>query len=225
MRVADLIAITLVVACSSTTARAPSPAETSEAGHVAAPAPPDAQGDPHMNLDDLLQRASSSAFATYHPGTVIEAVNALVLLGKDGALAAIEGFLGKQDLAKDPHQGLFLVLRVLFEADPHPPMLLGGSRPAPPSSPSSLPRFPIMIVDDVPVMLVASYTLRGLPEPVTTHVEYYRKHGTLRAAPLAPSAGPDRMAAYARQYQAAYHAPPSDAERALVRAQLDRLKL
>lgn len=178
-----------------------------------------------MNFDDLLQRASSSAFATYHPGTVIEAVNALVPLGKDRALVAIEAFLAKQDLANDPHQGLFLVLRVLFEADPHPLLVLGGSRPAPPSSPSSLPRFPIVIVDDVPLMLVAGYTLRGLPEPVTSHVEYYRKHGTLRAAPLAPSAGPDRMTAYATLYQAAYRAAPSDAERALVRAQLDRLKL
>ena len=178
-----------------------------------------------MHLDDLLQRASSSAFATYHPGPVIEAVNALVPLGKDGALAAIEAFLGKQDLAKAPHQGVFLVLRVLFEADPHPPMLLGGSRPSPPPSPSSLPRFPIMMVDDVPLMLVASYTLRGLPEPVTAHVEYYRKHGTLRATPLAPSAGPHRMAAYERQYQAAYSAAPPLPERELVRVELERLKL
>ena len=178
-----------------------------------------------MNLDDLLQRASNSAFETYDPGTVIEAVNALVPLGKAGALAALEAFLGKQDLAKDPHQGLFLVLRVLFEAAAHPPMRLGGSRPAPPSPSASLPRFPIMIVDDVPLMLVAGYTLRGLPEPVASHVTYYRKHGTLRAAPLAPSSGPDRMAAYARQYEAAYHAAPPAAERALVEAQLDRLKL
>jgi hypothetical protein len=177
-----------------------------------------------MNLDHLLQRASSSDFATYDPGPVIEAVNALVPLGKDRALAALDAFLAKQDLAQDPHQGLFLVLRVLFDANPHPAMLLGGSRPPPPSSPVALPRFPILVLEDVPVMLVASYTLRGLAEPVTAHVTYYREHGTLRAAPLAPAEGRDRMAAYEAQYQAAYHTPPSDAERAFVRDQLARLK-
>lgn len=178
-----------------------------------------------MNLDELLQRASSSTFAIYDPGQVIEAVNALVPLGKDGALAAIDSFLAKQDLAKDPHQGLFLVVRVLFDADAHPPMRLGGSHPPPPQSPSALPRFPIALVDDVPLMLVQSYVLRGLPELVTAHVAYYRAHGTLRTAPLAPSPGPDRMAAYEALYQTAYGAPPSAAERAFVKAQLDRLKL
>jgi hypothetical protein len=74
-------------------------------------------------------------------------------------------------------------------------------------------------------MLVASYILRGLAEPVTDHLAYYREHGTLRSAPLAPAAGTDRMAGYELQYQAAYHAAPSDAERELVRGKLARLKL
>ena len=216
MRVAELAAIALVVACSST---------SSTSSVAPPPTPPSAQGDPHMNLDNLLQRASSSEFATYDPGPVIEAVNALVPLGKERALAALDGFLARQDLAKDPHQGLFLVLRVAFDADPQPPMLLGGSRPPPPPSPSALPRFPIAIVDDVPLMLVSGYTLRGLAEPVTAHLAYYREHGTLRAAPLAPAKGRDRMAGFEAQYQAAYHAAPSDAEREHIRGQLARLSL
>jgi hypothetical protein len=215
MRIAELAAIALVVACSSTSSVAPPTPHSAQA----------AQGDPHMNLDNLLQRASSSEFATYDPGPVIEAVNALVPLGKERALAALDGFVARQDLAKDPHQGLFLVLRVAFEADPHPPMLLGGSRPPPPPSPSALPRFPIAIVDDVPLMLVSGYTLRGLAEPVTAHLAYYREHGTLRTAPLAPAKGRDRMAGFEAQYQAAYHAAPLDAERAYIRGQLARLSL
>jgi len=178
-----------------------------------------------MDLDVGLARASSSAFATYHPGHVIDAVNALLPLGKDGALAGLEAFLEGRDLTADPHQGLFLVLRVLFDADPHPPVRLGGSWPPQPPSPAALPRFPIMITDDVPLMLVASYTLRGLPEPVTAHIEYYRRHGTPRPEPLTPRPGPDRMAAYENRYQAAYHAAPSPAERSFVQAQLDRLNL
>ena len=225
MRAVEILAIACLAACSSRTVKEPAPTGPPEAG-VAVPAKqPAKQGDLPMNLDEVLQRTASSSFATYHPGQVIEAVNALVPLGKEGALAAIDGFLRKQDLASNPQQGLFLVLRVLFDADSHPSMLLGSSRPVAPRSPSALPRFPIMIVEDVPLMLVESYSLRGLPEPVTAHLAYYRAHGTLRAGPLEPSSGPDRMAAYEAMYRAAYGAAPSAAERAFVTAQLDRLKL
>ena len=178
-----------------------------------------------MNLDGLLARASNSTLATYHPGHLIDVVNALLPRGKDGALAELEAFLAKRDLANDPHQGLFLVLRVLFDADPYPPVRLGGSRPPPPPQPTVLPRFPIMIVDDVPLMLVVSYTLRGLPEPVTAHLDYYRSHGTLRSMPLTPMPGPNRLATYENRYKAAYQAAPSPAERAFVKSQLDRLNL
>jgi len=178
-----------------------------------------------MNLDKLLQQASGGAFASYDPGPVIAAVNALVAAGHDGALASLDAYVAGHDLARDPQQGLFLVLRVAFEASPHPPMLLGGSQPSAPASPAALPRFPIMLVDDVPVMLVAGYTLRGLPEQVTAHLAYYRAHGTLRTAPLAPAVSADRLADYDAQYRAAYGAPPPDGERAFVRDQLARLKL
>jgi hypothetical protein len=177
-----------------------------------------------MNIDALLEPASSSSFATYDPSHVIAAVNALLPLGKDRALAALDAFVAGVDLAKEPRQGLFLVLRVLFEADAHPPMQLGGSRPPPPASASAIPRFPIAIIDDVPLMLVESYTLRGLPEPVTAHLDYYRVNGTLRAAPLAPKAGVDRMAAFEALYHRAYGTAPPALERAFVQAQLARLK-
>lgn len=117
------------------------------------------------------------------------------------------------------------MLRVAFDADPHPPVLLGGSRPPLPPWPAALPRFPIAIVDDVPLMLVSGYALRGLAEPVIAHLAYYREHGTLRTTPLAPAPGRDRMAGYEAQYQAAYHAAPSDTEREHIRSQLARLKL
>jgi hypothetical protein len=209
MRIAEVLAVMLAVAC-STASRPSSPG---------APAP-QAQGDPHMSLDQVLQRASRTEFATYDPGAVIAAVNALIPLGRDGALGALDAFVASQ---ASPHDGLFLVLRVAFDAEPHPVMRLGGSHPAPPADRAALPRFPIMMVDDVPLMLVASYTLRGLPEPITAHLAYYREHGKLRAAPLAPAAGPDRMAGYDAQYRAAYGAAPSDAERALIQAELGRL--
>lgn len=186
---------------------------------------PVSRKDPRMNLDDLLQRAATTPFEAYDPGAVIEAVNALVPLGTEDALAAIDAYLAKQDLAKDPQHGLFLVLRVAFEAEPHPPVLLGGSSPPPPADAAKAPRFPIAILDDVPVLLVSGYTLRGLPEPVSAHVAYYRAHGRLRAAPLAPPAGGDRLGAYEALYRAAYGTEPPERERAFVAGQLTKLVL
>jgi hypothetical protein len=182
-------------------------------------------GGPIMKLDDVLEAASSSDFSTYDPTTVINAVNALVSLGKDGALAAIDKFLARQDPEDNPRQGLFLVLRVLFDADPHPPLRLGGAPLGPPRDPAAMPRFPIVVVDDVPLMLISGYTLAGLPEPLSSHLDYYRNHGTLRAAPLTPAQGVDRRAAFAKVYQSAYGAPPEPGVRGFIDDQLHRLQL
>ncbi len=177
-----------------------------------------------MNLDDTLQRASGSDFAAYRPRPLVDAVNALVPLGKDGALAAIQAFLATRDLDADPHHGLFLVLRVLFEVDAeaHPPLRLGGSMPGPPDRPSALPRFPIVLVDDLPLLLVSGYELGGDTEPVTVHVEHYRKHGTLRPGPLvpAPVRAAERMAKLEQLYRDAYGRELSAPEREHLQAQL-----
>lgn len=189
------------------------------------PPPPTAPKEsPRMNLDDTLQRASGSDFAAYRPRPLIDAVNALVPLGKDGALAALEQFLGKRDLDADPHQGLFLVLRVLFEVDAeaHPPMRLGSSMPGIPDRPSSLPRFPIVLVDDLPLLLVSGYDLGGDAEPVTVHLDHYRKHGTVRAGPLVPGPVPAaaRLAKLEQLYRDAYGRELSAPEREHIQAQL-----
>jgi hypothetical protein len=179
-----------------------------------------------MTIDDQLQRASSSDFAAFDPTSVIEAVNALIPLGKTGALAALDKFIAGQDLARDPHQGLFLVMRVLFDAAPHPPLRLGGSRLQPPDPATALPRFPIAMIDDVPLMLVDAYELGGLPEQLSTHLDYYREHGQLIAPLNPPRTGKvDRHAAFLRAFQQAYGRPPEQADVAHIDAQLARLKL
>jgi hypothetical protein len=103
-------------------------------------------------------------------------------------------------------------------------MRLGGASLSAPPAPA-LPRFPVMLVDDVPVMLIGGYMLGGMAEPVTAHLEYYRKNGKLRTAPLAPKRGTDRAAEFEKAYQAAYGAPPAADVRELVLAQLARVKL
>ena len=102
-----------------------------------------------------------------------DAVNALLHLGKGGALAAVEDCLAR--CAGGSVDGVFLVLRVLFEvpADPgfQPPLQLGDSTPCAPPQPQALPFFPLLLVDDRPLLLVAGYVLGGLAEPVRSHLD------------------------------------------------------
>lgn len=131
-----------------------------------------------------LERASAMGFDDYNPVAVIQAVNGLQLLGKDAALDAIESHpIGSG------HYGLFWALRALFDLPASrgfPPVRLGVPTISPPTSPETLPRFPIVIVRDIPLLVVRGYSLGGLPEPVLDHVVYYRVHGTIRGQPLKP---------------------------------------
>jgi len=128
-------------------------------------------------------------FEDYNPRRVIEAVNALQPLGKQKALATIKAYLDHRDSDKEA-TGLFWVLRVLFEmpqGQAFPPVRIGQPDISPPASSDALPRFPIVIVRDVPLLVVRGYALGGFPEPVATHLAYFQTHGTIRSAPLAPS--------------------------------------
>jgi hypothetical protein len=143
----------------------------------------------------------------YNPRPVIRAVNLLQPLGKEKALAAIEEYLRVSSWLMDDHprEGVFVVLRTLFEVPsgqtvfPHgiastpgymPPMLVGASIPAEPNDKKLLPRFPVAIEGDIPFFLVEGYNLGGRPELPESHVIYFRKFGKLRAKPLSPTAKP-----------------------------------
>jgi len=69
-------------------------------------------------------------------------------------------------------------------------MLLGAPMPGGPDDPKVFPRFPLVLVDDIPLMLIDSYLLAGEAESPEVHVGYFRKHGKLRALPLVPSITP-----------------------------------
>jgi hypothetical protein len=148
----------------------------------------------------------------------VAAVNELQPLGKGPALERVAARRADQDAL-----GLFWVLRTLFDvpSDPgHPPVRLGQPEPPEPDDPSALPRFPIVLALDLPLLAVRGYALAGLPEPVEAHIAYYREHGSVRASPLAPPAGGAGVEAeFARLWGAGEH---RDEALALVREQLRR---
>lgn len=135
----------------------------------------------------LLRQVAITTFEDYDPATMIEAVNSLQALTKAQAIAEIEA--SQQSRPATPY-GLFWMLRVLFdvpEPPGFPPLRLGQSTPPPPDA-KTLPRFPMVVVQDIPFLAIRGYVVGGKAEPLDIHLTYYRTHGTLRAQPLTPPA-------------------------------------
>ena len=97
----------------------------------------------------------------YKPQTVIRAVNALQPLGKERALATIDEYLEAHS-----GEGVFLVLRVLFDV-PKPPghmprMQVGDMVGVPsPQDHQLLSRSPIVLHDDIPFLLGSGMFVGG----------------------------------------------------------------
>lgn len=175
----------------------------------------------------LLDRAATMAVDAYNPRVVIEAVNALQSLAEKKAWAQIDSYLASRDKKKVIH-GLFWVLRVLFDVpagESFPPVRIGAPAIPPPADPAKLPRFPIVMVSDVPFLAVDKYFLGGKAEPVEVHVAYYRAHGVFRAQPLAP---PPSLAgveeALLQTWKAAYGEAYVPQVMETVRAQIARMR-
>ena len=69
-------------------------------------------------------------------------------------------------------------------------MFVGSLEPYEPTNRHLLPRFPISMERDIPLLLVRGYMLGGRAEPVEEHVEYFRTNGVLRSKPLTPPDDP-----------------------------------
>jgi hypothetical protein len=173
----------------------------------------------------LLAKVSAHKFDDYRPGAVIQAVNALQPLGKERALEQIQDYL-KQNAAKDNY-GLFWVLRVLFDVptgQAFPPVRIGQPDIPPPTDPGKLPRFPIVIIRDVPLLVVRGYFLGGMPESPDAHAAYFRTHGILRTHPLAPPTSTQGIESeFLQQWKSAYGDSYATEVKTTIKAQLARL--
>jgi hypothetical protein len=143
----------------------------------------------------VIARAPRLEGYHFNPQDLVAAVNALQPLGKDLAVAALAEYLRVcPSVDNSSREGVFLILRALFEVpvDPGflPRMLAGAPDPPEPRDPRKLPRFPLAIEGDIPFMLVHGYELGGHPQDPGDHLRYFREHGTLRAKPLAPTGTP-----------------------------------
>jgi hypothetical protein len=169
-----------------------------------------------------LADAAALGFADHNPAVVMAAVNEVLPLGKNEALDAIEA------AAEGDAIGLFWVLRSLFDMPPDPgfpPVRWGKPDVPPPADPATLPRFPLVLAADVPLLAVHGYALGGLPEPVSAQIIDYREFGELRDGPMEL---PEDLGVVESDFLAQWHRAYGDDEDALARelvsAQLARVR-
>lgn len=153
--------------------------------------------DELRDLLRLLDTAPGLDGYSYNPLPVITIANTLQPLGKEKALAAIAEYIrvsSKWSGFGEARYGIFLVLRVLFDVpgsvDPIQAVAFGAPFPPGPKDPHRLPRFPIALVDDIPLMLVSGYSLAGMATPMEEVVAFFRDNGELHPTLLAPTNAP-----------------------------------
>src|SRR5262249_37432787 len=85
----------------------------------------------------------------------------------------------------------FVILRVLFDLEDEGSyqrdIPLRGTWPESPKDARRIPRFPILLWDDMPLLVVGGNCTKGARLPVERHGNYFRDHGRIRPAPLCPT--------------------------------------
>jgi hypothetical protein len=137
-------------------------------------------------MKELLKKVLHTPVEAYDPAGVMAVVNMLIPLGKEKALEEITAALPANTLDA---VGAFWILRVLFELPPeefYPTVKIGRPDVPPPEASDIMPRFPIVIIRDIPFLAVKSYDLSGVPERVEGHINYFRQFGIIRHLELSP---------------------------------------
>jgi hypothetical protein len=157
------------------------------------PVPATTTSGGELELFQLID-AVPSYRATPDPLPLIRAVNALQRLGRDRAIEVLRAYLQATPRDQERRNGTFLIVHTLFEV-PDPPgtlptMAVGAAQPPAPADPHALPRFPIVIVDDIPLVVTLGYRLGGKPEAAEDHLAAIAHAGAIRARPLRPPDDP-----------------------------------
>jgi len=154
---------------------------------------------PSSILGEHLDAVAALDAATFHPGRALTAMRSLMELPEAERMPFLLGYARSR---VEVPSGVFAVVRALIEvpgrdqpAADFPEVLqpgylrppaLGAPDPPAPDDPTELPRFPVVLLEDVPLVLVSGYALGGKPESLAMHLEGL-EGARWRSKPLAPT--------------------------------------
>ena len=153
---------------------------------------------PERRLRQILAHIDSvgrTDGALYNPTGMIRAVNGLHTLSKNDVLEGVREYERvRSPLSSSSSRSVCLLLVCLLDSPPNKTTRLGLGVPSPRITDADrafLPRYPILIVADIPLVLVHGYTFFGSPTRMVQHVaEWFQAAGPMRAKPLRPHDNP-----------------------------------
>lgn len=167
---------------------------------------------------------------TFDPGTHIRAVNLLRAEDKsrviDGLRKYCELSVGSSSWATDSTR-VFLLLRLLFvptDTGAHFPTIRIG-KPSDTETPpvADFPLYPLVLLEDVPLLIVSGYMTGGVAEQPSSHIDFCERHCQLRPVALRPPDNPLPLAESLVKSARWYRKTGVEQDRAMLAAQLLRL--
>lgn len=185
-----------------------------------------------QSLLRAVDRVGSLDGQAFNPAYMIEAVNRLAAIGKDGAIGVLGEYMRvASDMSHTDTLGVELILRVLFEVPEDRGYLpdFDVARTYPKLSASvearrEWPRFPMYIFNDIPILVVSDCILLGNVRGKSTSLNYYRENGRIRQGRLKPPDNPLTVLRELMNSQAWTHlVEVKETDKAMVSEQLLRM--
>ena len=180
-----------------------------------------------MRLEEIIGSCSPWDGYIFDPLSYIRAVNYLRAEEKSMIIADLRSYI--QPLSKrlvPESTSVFFLLRLLFEpVDPGvrlPVPGVGGPMDTGPVVAEDFPLYPLVLINDVPLLIVPGFFLGGLPEDPSRHIEFVERHCRVRPLSLVPPDNPLSLADDLLSSEIWYR-PASEDDKAILRAQLLRL--
>lgn len=182
------------------------------------------------DIGTIVDECSSWEGHTFDPGTHIRAVNLLRAEDKsrviDGLRKYCHQHAGDNQWAKESTR-VFLLLRILFvptDAGAQFPTIRIG-KPLDTETPSTqdFPLYPLVLTEDVPLLIVSGYMTGGVLEEPTSHLDFCERHCRLRPVALRPPDNPLPLAESLMKSKQWYRKVDQEQDQAMLESQLLRL--
>ncbi|MBD2773376.1 hypothetical protein [Iningainema tapete] len=179
-----------------------------------------------MNREELFAIVHSCSGwngYTFDPRSYILAVNTIYPEGKSWVISALRDYchllIDNGDWIIEATK-VFFLLRILFVPKEHniyfPRIKLGISASSQMLTNHDFPIYPLVLLEDVPLLIVGEFILGGLPENPLAQIDFCEHYCQLRTTPLHPPDNPLLLYELLQRWE-------SETEIAVLQAQLLRL--
>lgn len=137
----------------------------------------------------LINKMPTANGKQWNPALVTKIVNALHSTGEKNAPRLIDEYARITPLSSESNQKIQLLLRVLYDVpsdlDSFPDPNIVHSIYGKPQDPTLAPRYPVLVLNDVPLLIAWVYSHSGHPSHKTVEtIEWYKANGQWRKHPL-----------------------------------------